>query len=254
MEDIPVPPTATPPKQEEAPVKEGACKMPTIQVAPADTPVPMETEAPPVESVKADSSSGTKTPSPAPAQQTSEATPKTTPPPSGEVVEVGSDSLAKPTPSPKPESAESAPQKATSDSVIMYTGKKGEGPSKAPPTQDGKEVKRQISGGSVADSTGSGTGGVSAEGGASRLDFMFNIADGGFTDLHNMWAVEKKEGFSPKKWGRHHDYWLLKGLVVYPSHYCSHDRDCTVTLMHVAISFSLTTIQPWLLQVVGNLF
>ncbi len=44
----------------------------------------------------------------------------------------------------------------------------------------------------------------------------FNIADGGFTELHTMWAQEKTDGFDPKKWGRHHDYWLLKGITLYP--------------------------------------
>ena len=46
--------------------------------------------------------------------------------------------------------------------------------------------------------------------------FMFNIADGGFTELHNFWASEKTKGFSPRLWGRHHDYWLLKGIITYP--------------------------------------
>ena len=46
--------------------------------------------------------------------------------------------------------------------------------------------------------------------------FMFNIADGGFTELHSLWAEEKTKGFSFQTWGRHHDYWLLKGLVTYP--------------------------------------
>lgn len=45
---------------------------------------------------------------------------------------------------------------------------------------------------------------------------MFNIADGGFTELHSLWAIEKTQGFDPKKWGRHHDYWLLRGITEYP--------------------------------------
>ena len=53
-------------------------------------------------------------------------------------------------------------------------------------------------------------------GGKPRLKFMFNIADGGFTELHTLWADEKTKGFSPAVWGRHHDYWLLKGIVTYP--------------------------------------
>ena len=46
--------------------------------------------------------------------------------------------------------------------------------------------------------------------------FMFNIADGGFTELHSMWAEEKTRGVAPRAWGRRHDYWLLKGIVTYP--------------------------------------
>ncbi len=54
----------------------------------------------------------------------------------------------------------------------------------------------------------------------AELKFMFNVADGGFTELHNFWAEEKTKGFSPRIWGRHHDYWLLKGLVTYPCSVC----------------------------------
>ncbi len=54
--------------------------------------------------------------------------------------------------------------------------------------------------------------------------FMFNIADGGFTDLHNAWADEKTKGFSPATWGRRHDYWLLKGIVTYPLDRCNVER------------------------------
>lgn len=61
---------------------------------------------------------------------------------------------------------------------------------------------------------GKARGGV---GGKKRSDrFMFNIADGGFTELHSLWAEEKTNGFNHKLWCRHHDYWLLKALVMYP--------------------------------------
>ena len=49
--------------------------------------------------------------------------------------------------------------------------------------------------------------------------FMFNIADGGFTELHSLWADEKTKGFVETVWGRHHDYWLLKGIVTYPNQF-----------------------------------
>ena len=46
--------------------------------------------------------------------------------------------------------------------------------------------------------------------------FMFNIADGGFTELHTLWAEEKTKGFQQTSWGRHHDYWMLKAIATYP--------------------------------------
>ena len=47
--------------------------------------------------------------------------------------------------------------------------------------------------------------------------FMFNIADGGFTELHTIWQNEQRvlnentEGY--EIWHRKHDYWLLAGVV-----------------------------------------
>ena len=47
--------------------------------------------------------------------------------------------------------------------------------------------------------------------------FMFNIADGGFTELHTLWEVEEKRKCDDI-WWRCHDYWLLAGVVMYPEH------------------------------------
>ena len=60
-------------------------------------------------------------------------------------------------------------------------------------------------------------------GGTNKSKLMFNIADGGFTELHSLWSSEKTQGFDPMKWGRHHDYWLLCGIIKYPPtiHLCS---------------------------------
>lgn len=44
--------------------------------------------------------------------------------------------------------------------------------------------------------------------------FMFNIADGGFTELHVLWEAEEKRKFD-NIWWRYHDYWLLSGVVVH---------------------------------------
>lgn len=45
--------------------------------------------------------------------------------------------------------------------------------------------------------------------------FMFNIADGGFTELHTLWQNEEKaaSGRENEIWHRRHDYWLLAGIV-----------------------------------------
>ncbi|KAL7983010.1 hypothetical protein Chor_013616 [Crotalus horridus] len=50
--------------------------------------------------------------------------------------------------------------------------------------------------------------------------FMFNIADGGFTELHTLWQNEERAAISSSKlneiWHRRHDYWLLAGIILYP--------------------------------------
>ncbi|XP_029187317.2 chromodomain-helicase-DNA-binding protein 4-like isoform X5 [Acropora millepora] len=44
--------------------------------------------------------------------------------------------------------------------------------------------------------------------------FVFNIADGGFTELHTLWEVEEKRKCDDI-WWRSHDYWLLAGVVTH---------------------------------------
>lgn len=47
--------------------------------------------------------------------------------------------------------------------------------------------------------------------------FRFNIADGGFTELHSLWVNEEKAAVPNYKefeiWHRRHDYWLLCGIA-----------------------------------------
>lgn len=48
--------------------------------------------------------------------------------------------------------------------------------------------------------------------------FMFNIADGGFTELHTLWQNEQRAlqpGKEHEVWHRRHDYWLLAGIVTH---------------------------------------
>merc|ERR1712020_104460 len=48
--------------------------------------------------------------------------------------------------------------------------------------------------------------------------FMFNIADGGFTELHTLWQNEERAAVPGREyeiWHRRHDYWLLAGIVTH---------------------------------------
>lgn len=50
----------------------------------------------------------------------------------------------------------------------------------------------------------------------AKQKFMFNIADGGFTELHTLWSNEEKAAVPQREleiWHRRHDYWLLAGIV-----------------------------------------
>ena len=48
-----------------------------------------------------------------------------------------------------------------------------------------------------------------------KRDFSFNIADGGFTELHTLWQNEERaaQGRIYEIWHRRHDFWLLAGVV-----------------------------------------
>ncbi|XP_059924216.1 chromodomain-helicase-DNA-binding protein 5 [Gadus macrocephalus] len=52
-----------------------------------------------------------------------------------------------------------------------------------------------------------------------KTRFMFNIADGGFTELHTLWQTEERAALTSGKiydiWHRRHDYWLLAGIVTH---------------------------------------
>uniref|UniRef100_A0A0N4ZGI1 DNA helicase n=1 Tax=Parastrongyloides trichosuri TaxID=131310 RepID=A0A0N4ZGI1_PARTI len=51
-----------------------------------------------------------------------------------------------------------------------------------------------------------------------RLPFKFNIADGGFTELHGLWQNEEAQvtpGTEYEVWHRRHDFWLLNGITIH---------------------------------------
>lgn len=54
--------------------------------------------------------------------------------------------------------------------------------------------------------------------GLDKFKFMFNIADGGFTELHTLWQNEQRSVGAGKEyvtWHRRHDYWLLAGVMTH---------------------------------------
>ena len=61
-------------------------------------------------------------------------------------------------------------------------------------------------------------GSLSSKEDRSKRKFMFNIADGGFTELHTLWQNEEKAAVPGREyeiWHRRHDYWLLAGIVTH---------------------------------------
>ncbi|KAL2080148.1 hypothetical protein ACEWY4_023941 [Coilia grayii] len=89
--------------------------------------------------------------------------------------------------------------------------------------KDGKDEKEGVKTEEPAklqngDSTKEGaTPGASEERKKAKTRFMFNIADGGFTELHSLWQNEERAATVTKKtneiWHRRHDYWLLAGII-----------------------------------------
>ncbi|KAK2830790.1 hypothetical protein Q5P01_018721 [Channa striata] len=100
-----------------------------------------------------------------------------------------------------------------------------------PPVDEKKDLKEEKEAQKTEDATklqngdGSkeGTASAAAAGAASeekkkaKTRFMFNIADGGFTELHSLWQNEERAATVTKKtneiWHRRHDYWLLAGII-----------------------------------------
>ncbi|KAM6967695.1 chromodomain-helicase-DNA-binding protein 4 isoform 2-T3 [Aplochiton taeniatus] len=115
----------------------------------------------------------------------------------------------------------------------------------SPPSEEKKEQKEEKDGGKTEESTKLQNGENAKEGGAAaaaaaaaaavaaaaltvvniseekkkatKQRFMFNIADGGFTELHSLWQNEERAATVTKKtfeiWHRRHDYWLLAGII-----------------------------------------
>ncbi|XP_021177955.2 chromodomain-helicase-DNA-binding protein 4a isoform X2 [Fundulus heteroclitus] len=99
----------------------------------------------------------------------------------------------------------------TEEKKDMKEEKEAPKPEEAAKLQNGDGSKEVPS---AAASTASG---VSEEKKKAKTRFMFNIADGGFTELHSLWQNEERAATVTKKtneiWHRRHDYWLLAGII-----------------------------------------
>ncbi|XP_041811121.1 chromodomain-helicase-DNA-binding protein 4a isoform X2 [Chelmon rostratus] len=124
------------------------------------------------------------------------------------------------------------------ESEVKAEEKKEEKMDTTPPADDKKDVKEDKEAPKAEEATKLQNGDSSKESGASaataaaatatagaaseekkkaKTRFMFNIADGGFTELHSLWQNEERAATVTKKtneiWHRRHDYWLLAGII-----------------------------------------
>ncbi|XP_076865728.1 chromodomain-helicase-DNA-binding protein 4a [Brachyhypopomus gauderio] len=137
---------------------------------------------------------------------------------SGEAAEQSKSAEAKPQgPEIKSEETESKDEKKEDQSEKMDT---------SPASDEKKDVKDEKEVGKTEEPAKLQNGDSAKDGGATgateekkkaKTRFMFNIADGGFTELHSLWQNEERAATVTKKtneiWHRRHDYWLLAGII-----------------------------------------
>uniref|UniRef100_A0A4W5PD16 Chromodomain helicase DNA binding protein 4a n=1 Tax=Hucho hucho TaxID=62062 RepID=A0A4W5PD16_9TELE len=132
------------------------------------------------------------------------------------------------TPSPEPKKKDEEEPMETDKPTNGEAEKDGETAEKS--AQGGEETKSPAAEVKSEDSEAKGdvlqngdgvkegaAAGVSEEKKKAKTRFMFNIADGGFTELHSLWQNEERAATVTKKtneiWHRRHDYWLLAGII-----------------------------------------
>ena len=79
--------------------------------------------------------------------------------------------------------------------------------------------------------------------------FMFNIADGGFTELHTLWQNEERAAVPGREfeiWHRRHDYWLLAG-----KHSIGKAQLCHINTNVFSLSLSFRYCHPRLWPLAG---
>ncbi|XP_040217128.1 chromodomain-helicase-DNA-binding protein 4 isoform X3 [Rana temporaria] len=187
----PTPSTDEPAKSEESAVKEET---------------PPETETKPPEEITETTQPAAATPTPAPPTSTATSTENQSPAAPAEVKPEEAEKEEKP-PAAEPMETETPTPKVEvdkSDDVITIDDKKDDVPPSVPlqngetPKEAAEEKKKVV---------------------ATKQRFMFNIADGGFTELHSLWQNEERAATVTKKtneiWHRRHDYWLLSGIITH---------------------------------------
>uniref|UniRef100_A0AAQ6ADH5 DNA helicase n=1 Tax=Amphiprion ocellaris TaxID=80972 RepID=A0AAQ6ADH5_AMPOC len=100
-----------------------------------------------------------------------------------------------------------------SHDVYLKEEKEAQKPEEATKLQNGDSSKESTAPAAAAATVS----GPSEEKKKAKTRFMFNIADGGFTELHSLWQNEERAATVTKKtneiWHRRHDYWLLAGII-----------------------------------------
>ncbi|XP_036415850.1 chromodomain-helicase-DNA-binding protein 5 [Colossoma macropomum] len=112
---------------------------------------------------------------------------------------------------------ESAAEKSESDSTAVKVEDKEQKPAAPHELKSEDAAETQLNGDKEARDEADESHKDDKNG--TKMRFMFNIADGGFTELHTLWQNEERVAVSSGKmydiWHRRHDYWLLAGIVTH---------------------------------------
>ncbi|XP_033492873.2 chromodomain-helicase-DNA-binding protein 4a isoform X1 [Epinephelus lanceolatus] len=115
----------------------------------------------------------------------------------------------------KTEKMDTTPPADEKKAADLKEEKEPQKPEEATKLQNGDSSKE--SGASAATAATAAAAAISEEKKKAKTRFMFNIADGGFTELHSLWQNEERAATVTKKtneiWHRRHDYWLLAGII-----------------------------------------
>ncbi|XP_029023538.1 chromodomain-helicase-DNA-binding protein 4a isoform X2 [Betta splendens] len=119
----------------------------------------------------------------------------------------------------KPEDTEVKAEENTEkmDTAAPVDDKKDLKEEKEPPKPEATKLQNGDGGKDTVASAPASAAAATEDRKKAKSRFMFNIADGGFTELHSLWQNEERAATVTKKtneiWHRRHDYWLLAGII-----------------------------------------